>query len=136
MATTSDYFPDYPDEYHQSFQTIMNYGLRFRELRYKEDSKKIVAKLQLKSYNEVHVLSIGSGNGSVDLHFINALMDKYITIHYTVIEPVSGPLDEFKRLIESREDKWNRVNFSFHVQGITEYLKEGGTADKCDPREK
>ncbi|XP_002740501.1 histamine N-methyltransferase-like [Saccoglossus kowalevskii] len=133
MATTSDDLLNHMKEYHKSFQTVLNYGLKSRELRYKEDAIKTVHKLRLEScIDEVRVLSIGSGKGDVDLHFINALVYKYTAIHYTVVEPATGPLDEFKRLIESNQERWRGVKFSFHVQGINEYLEGGGTSDKYD----
>ncbi|XP_077870301.1 histamine N-methyltransferase-like [Saccoglossus kowalevskii] len=110
----------------------MNYGMKGRELRYKEDAKKTIDKLQLASYNEIYILSIGASNGDADQHFINALVDKYTAIHYTVVEPATGPLDDFKRLIESNQERWSGVKFSFHVQGINEYLEGGGTSDKYD----
>ncbi|XP_077870299.1 histamine N-methyltransferase-like [Saccoglossus kowalevskii] len=132
MARLSANLFNYLDEYHLSFQTLLDNGLKSRECRYKEDAIQMIGKLDLESRSEVRVLSIGSGNGDVDFHFINALVDKYTAIHYTVVEPANGPIDKFKRLIESNKDKWNGVNFTFHVQEVEEYLEEGGTSDKYD----
>ncbi|XP_006823792.1 histamine N-methyltransferase-like [Saccoglossus kowalevskii] len=132
MARPSEDLFNYLDEYHLSFQTLLDNGLKSREFRYKEDAIKMIGKLDLESRKEVRVLSIGSGNGDVDLHFINALVDKYTKIHYTVVEPAKASIDEFKRLTKSKKDIWNGVNFIFRVQEVEDYLEEGGTSDKYD----
>ncbi|XP_006823793.1 histamine N-methyltransferase-like [Saccoglossus kowalevskii] len=132
MADTSRDLTKYPQKYHQAFKSMMDHGLKSREFRYKDDARKLIEQLQLSSSNKICILSIGAGSGDVDLHFINALVDKYTAIHYTVVEPATDQIDEFKSLIECHKDKWNGVKFDFRTQGINEYIEEGGTCDKYD----
>ncbi|NP_001161567.1 histamine N-methyl transferase [Saccoglossus kowalevskii] len=118
------------DKYHESFQVMMKYGLQSRENGYADDARDLVTKLHFDSSRELRVLSIGSGNGNVDQHFINALVGKYSKIYYCVIEPVEKPVQEFKTLVKS--NRWDNVTFDFRLQGINPYLDKGGKTDKYD----
>ncbi|XP_002737916.1 histamine N-methyltransferase-like [Saccoglossus kowalevskii] len=129
MAKSVRALSEYTKEYNERFQTMMDHGLKSREDNYKQEMADI---LRLGVSKKPRVLAIGSGNGEVDQFVINTLLDTYDDIHYCVVEPASSPLNDFKRLIQSYENRWNSVTFDFHEEGINEYLAEGGASENFD----
>nr|XP_002741610.2 PREDICTED: histamine N-methyltransferase B-like [Saccoglossus kowalevskii] len=108
----------------------MEYGLKTREDNYEEEANNLIANMQIHLSSEVHVLAIGSGNGSADEYFINALVAKYSKVRYCVVDPAKEPLEKFKVLVQSHESKWDNVSFEFHAQEINDYLKDRNTVER------
>ncbi|XP_070574871.1 histamine N-methyltransferase-like [Ptychodera flava] len=70
-----------------------------------------------------HFLSIGSGNGQVDVTLLGHLSDAYPKIEATIVEPSPSMNEAFKRLVGENPDSVGSVTFCWHQMTVEEFLK-------------
>jgi len=79
--------------------------------------------------SELKILAIGSSRGSFDCLLLTALLShakelmdgKQLT--YTVVEPNTAAIDEFKHSVASQDEIFQKVNFNWVNQRMEEFLE-------------
>ena len=86
------------DEYGAAFRVFKNASTE-RELL-AVWFERALARMAL-STESVSVLSIGGGNGELDIRFIHSILKRYDSVHYHVVEPYGLALRAFERRAEA-----------------------------------
>ncbi|XP_070574870.1 histamine N-methyltransferase-like [Ptychodera flava] len=68
-------------------------------------------------------LSMGSGNGQVDVTLLGHLLDAYPKIEATIVEPSPSMNEAFKRLVGENPDSVGSVTFCWHQMTVEDFLK-------------
>ncbi|XP_002733185.1 histamine N-methyltransferase-like [Saccoglossus kowalevskii] len=83
---------------------------------------------------DIRVLSIGPGNGTMDEPLIDTLSNMTTSkVVYCAIDPDSAYLQEFRELAASRSDDWKNIEIEFRVESMEEY---SDVWDKCEKKDK
>ena len=136
MATECLEFVENGNKYNDILE-IFNRNRREQERHWVEGMliPKLAEKLKTKdskARSELKVLAVGSGKGSFDCMFFEALFSKGKElvagkqVTCTVVEPNESAIEKFKQTIASKGGFFQKVSFNWANKGIGEFLDFGG----------
>ena len=80
---------------------------------------------------EITVLSVGSGEGDIDIILLHALIEEFekkgihdYTLHYTVVERNPVFVERFRKTLEQKGDVFAKIKFTFMVSTLEECAKK------------
>ncbi|XP_022080432.1 histamine N-methyltransferase-like isoform X2 [Acanthaster planci] len=119
-----------PDHYLKSFNAYKTSILKFSKYTAWVDgvlSEAVVDKLQavMGRQEELRILGVGSGDGSVDYTILKRLLHHFPRINNRVVEPFSEQLRQYKALALSKAHELPGVDHHWRQQTIEQYQKEG-----------
>ncbi|XP_033632111.1 histamine N-methyltransferase A-like [Asterias rubens] len=114
------------EEYYQRVYDVFETVCDRREKMYEwicNDLPAVVDSIETDPGRALNVLSVGAGNGVIDLKMMSVLLVNHPLVHATILEPNPNVLQQYKALASKESAKLQGVSFEWRAETFDEYQK-------------